>query len=159
MMDAKDISRSLGNYVLNRNINLYHCLKKKKRLSHSITVAKESVKKHRWGLKRSKILRKRTGAGYKTGTYSAVTDIIPLQPTEEKSDTNDDTDDGKALCQICNGSEMTGVIGKKNSSTDDEWLQCDICKDWSHIFCFRNSRYLLEVPKNELWFCSGCNRS
>ena len=112
------------------------------------------------GLKRSKKLRKRTGAGYKTGAYSAVTDIIPLQPTEEKSDTNDDTDDGKALCQICNGSEMTGVIGKKNSSTDDEWLQCDICKDWSHIFCLQNSRYLLEVPKkDELWFCPDCKRS
>ena len=125
----------------------------RRRVAHSIQVDSVLSKKHKWSLKRSKRLRKRTGKGYKSGSYSAVVASIPL---------DSDDDSGEDNCAICGGTEQTGVIRDGGRSKDDEdiWLQCDICRDWSHFFCLRQTKHLLEIPKKEeLWFCPRCNRS
>ena len=124
----------------------------KRRIAESVKISTEIAKKHRWSIKRSKRFRKRTGKGYKSGGHSAVGPSISLA-------TNDD--EGEDKCSICGGNEDTGIldVGKIKVNTD-EWIQCDICHNWSHFFCLRQTKHLLEVPKNdELWFCPQCNRS
>ena len=119
------------------------------RLSKSVQIGSEYSKKHRWGLKRSKRARKRTGIGYKSGPYS-MGPSIPLC-----------TDEGDYMCAICGGSEDTGIIGdtRRRTTEDDSWIQCDICYYWSHLFCLRQSKHIIEMPKkDELWFRLGCNR-
>ena len=71
------------------------------RVSHSFKISSNIAKKHRWAIKRSKRSRKRTGTGYKSGSYSAVGTSISLG-----SDA-----DGEDICGICGGNEDTGPIG------------------------------------------------
>ena len=55
--------------------------------------------------------------------------------------------------------DLLALISRGHKEDGNLQLQCDICRNWSHFFCLRQTKHLIEVPKeDEMWFCPACNR-
>ena len=118
------------------------------RIADSVRCVKNT--KRRWSLKQAKRSRKR-GATYKSGAYSQATSV-PLN-----KDLN---------CQICGGSEESGILNKAGSNIARDvivcvdWLCCDVCDGWYHAQCLRNINVVTgSVGEDDLWICPSCNCS
>ena len=76
--------------------------------------------------------------------------LVPI-PTSQESLPNSEFD----LNCRCG---MTGDGNVVYHQEDGEVVQCEECRDWSHIACQRDGR-ASNIPKNKPFFCDTCDPS
>ena len=127
-----------------------HCnVVDKDRLYHSEYQIDTIYPKRRYSIKKSRRRAKRIGDGYKSGTYSFVTKGASASKVE--------------CCKLCGGDDDSGVLSssRKVSSTNIfDWISCEICLEWFHVFCLNNLNvYICSVEEEGVWICPQCQRT